>query len=228
MPTHAQVSHRDSRGRNVAYEHTEFTSGEEILQAVEKHGMDMARDYNSTFFDFVPYYESTRSLTDAEEAATVSIRHSSSYRTYFDYDEASKKFLMSMYSSADGGVSATIDENNGEQLAFTNLVVLFTEIADYPGDSKGIQKVEFAHGGVGYYFYGGEAEYIRWQKGTPLEALRLFTGDGSETSLKVNPGKTYLAFVDLDEYEGFHFEGAGQEVADTDFEANDYTDTEAD
>ena len=225
VETHPQISHRDSRGRDVALEHTEFTSGEEIQQAIDKYEIDMNRDYTSTFFDFVPYYESPRTL-EGEVADTVSIRHSSSYRTYFDYDTTSGQYLMSMYSPADGTVSATVDENNNTQLGFTNLVVLFTEIADYPGDSKGIQKVEYAYGGVGYYFCGGQVEYIRWQKGGPLEALRLFTGDGTETSLKINPGKTYLAVVDLDEYDGFHYEGAGQQVEDNDFTANSYVDTE--
>ena len=79
---------------------------------------------------------------------------------------------------------------------------------------------------MGYYFCGGQVEYIRWQKGGPLEALRLYTGDGTETSLKINPGKTYLAMVDLDEYDGFHYEGAGQQVEDNDFTANSYVDTE--
>ena len=151
VETHPQISHRDSRGRDVALEHTEFTSGEEIQQAIDKYEIDMNRDYTSTFFDFVPYYESPRTL-EGEVADTVSIRHSSSYRTYFDYDTTSGQYLMSMYSPADGTVSATVDENNNTQLGFTNLVVLFTEIADYPGDSKGIQKVEYAYGGVGYYF----------------------------------------------------------------------------
>ena len=31
-PTHPHVAHRDSRGRNVAYEHTEFTSGKELVK----------------------------------------------------------------------------------------------------------------------------------------------------------------------------------------------------
>ena len=36
--THPHVAHRDSRGRNVAYEHTEFTSGAEIRQAAANSG----------------------------------------------------------------------------------------------------------------------------------------------------------------------------------------------
>ena len=40
-PTHPHVAHRDSRGRNVAYEHTEFTSGAEIRQAAANAGIGL-------------------------------------------------------------------------------------------------------------------------------------------------------------------------------------------
>ena len=40
-PVHTHVAHRDSRGRNVAYEHTEFTSGKEIRQAASNAGISL-------------------------------------------------------------------------------------------------------------------------------------------------------------------------------------------
>ena len=40
-PTHPHVAHRDSRGRNVAYEHTEFTSGAEIRKAAANAGIGL-------------------------------------------------------------------------------------------------------------------------------------------------------------------------------------------
>ena len=49
-PTHPHVAHRDSRGRNVAYEHTEFTSGAEIRQAAANAGIGLQYPYESTFF----------------------------------------------------------------------------------------------------------------------------------------------------------------------------------
>ena len=58
-------------------------------------------------------------------------------------------------------------------------------------------------GGIGYYSYGGKTERIYWQKGTPLEALRLYylTEDGkcSDIPLEINLGKSYVAVVDVDE-----------------------------
>ena len=54
-PTHPHVAHRDSRGRNVAYEHTEFTSGAEIRQAAANAGIGLEYPYESTFFRFADY-----------------------------------------------------------------------------------------------------------------------------------------------------------------------------
>ena len=60
---------------------------------------------------------------------------------------------------------------------------------------------------MGYYCYGVKREKIFWQKGTPLEALRLYyaTEDGrcSDIPVEINIGKSYLAIVDLDFVENF-------------------------
>lgn len=208
-PTHSLVAHRDSRGRDVAVEHTEFTSGEEIQKAVDKAGIDMTRHYNSTFFIFADYrYGQYNDLAGCDSAISVTLRHSSSYRTYFDYDESTKLYMMSQYSPAAKSISDTCDELNGQHLGFTNLVVLFTSIAAYPGDSHDIQNVDYRYGGVGYYFTNGRAKYILWRKGAPNTGLLILEPDSVEDEcVMVNPGKTYLAVIDLDEYDNFHYEG---------------------
>ena len=54
-PIHPIVSHRNNRGRDVAYEHTEFTSGKEIRQAAANAGIGLSHDYDTTFFRFADY-----------------------------------------------------------------------------------------------------------------------------------------------------------------------------
>ncbi len=217
-PTHPIVSHRDSRGRNVASEHTEFTSGEEIQKAIDKAGIDTNREYNSKFFVFADYrYNEYNALDGCDEALSVTLRHSSSYRTYFTYDADSKLYKMSQYSAAARDVSDTVDELNGEQLSFTNLVVLFTDISAYPGDSHDIQKVDYDNGGVGYYFTNGRAKYIGWKKGSPGSGLRIHDYDAGEDSpIQVNIGKTYLTVIDLEEYNGFSYTGSSDGASSDD------------
>ncbi|MPM85747.1 hypothetical protein SDC9_132828 [bioreactor metagenome] len=145
--------------------------------------------------------------------------HSTSYRTYFDYDAVSNQYQMSQYNSHSGSIKETIDENTGERTSFDNVLVLFTEITTYPypggnidpktGLDKGdpdYKKVDYDFGGVGYYINGGKAEKIRWTKGATQYALMLQDENGN--SLKINRGRSYVAVVSLDEYDNFKIEGA--------------------
>ena len=205
-------------GNGLALEHTMYTSGENIAKYIENNDVDMNRTYNSTFFNFVDYRDENpvRDLTNSpdsgysdkygpvvQDGEYVAITHSASYKTRFLYDDATTTYKMQQYYSTDGSWRDTIDEEYDEQLAFTNLVILYTDFEAYPGDSHDIQDVEYGNGGIGYYCYGGKIEKIYWQKGTPLEALRLYylTEDGqcSDEQLPVNIGKSYVTIVDVDE-----------------------------
>ena len=230
-----------SYGNGLALEHTMYTSGENIKTYIEDNDVDMNRDYNSTFFNFVDYRTNeVRDLSNSLDSAYsdkygpvvqngeyVAITHSQSYKTRFLYDAASTTYKMQQYYSTDGSWRDTVDEEYDEQLAFTNVVILYTDMAAYPGDSHDIQNVDYGNGGIGYYCYGGKIEKIYWQKGTPLEALRLYylTADGqcSDQLLDVNIGKSYVTVVDIDEAEKLE---TGT-LADYDLAAKDEATSEA-
>ena len=190
---------------NLATEHTEYTDGEHLADYITDQGVDTFRDYGeSTFFNFVDYREPARQLSGDEVtvAEQVTVQHSSSYRTRLTYDSSLNLYYMSQYYGKSGYLD-TIDQNNDQQLAFDNVVVLFTDIYTYPEyREKDLQYVDYDFGGYGYYIYGGKAERIRWVKGVPEQALRLVQLDGS-TPYEINCGKTYLAVVDLDEFNNF-------------------------
>lgn len=197
-------------GKTVATEHTAYTNGERIAEYIKNNNVDDRRTYNSTFFNFVDYRDKAvvpqGQFVDGDNTAErVTIRHSQSYRTRFDYDASLGQYMMSQYYSSLGNYRDTIDENNDQQLAFDNVIVLFTDIHTYPGDQKDLQYAEYSWGGVGYYCYGGKIEKIRWEKGTDLETLRLVTFDTQEP-FEVNCGKSYVTVVDIDEAINFQWE----------------------
>ena len=103
----------------------------------------------------------------------------------------------------DGTWKDTVDELNDQQLAFTNVIVLYTDMAAYAGDSHDVAERQLRRRRYRLLRYGGKVEKIYWQKGTPLEALRLYylTEDGkcSDIPLEVNIGKSYVTVVDIDE-----------------------------
>ncbi|WP_177563096.1 DUF3048 domain-containing protein [Allofournierella sp.] len=204
---------RNWAGNTVATEHTAYTSGELIADYISRKEVDDRRSYNSTFFNFVDYRDPAyiptgEHLKDGADpiAERVTIRHSQSYRTRFDYDPTLGQYKMAQYYSSAGNYRDTVDENNDQQLTFDNLIVLFTDIHVYPGhEAKDLQEAIYEWGGVGYYCYGGKIELIRWQKGTDLEALRLVTFD-TEEPFYINCGKSYVTVVDQDELGNFKWE----------------------
>ena len=203
--THPHVAHRDSRGRNVAYEHTEFTSGAEIRQAAANAGIGLEYPYESTFFRFADYRTGAENkMSGAAAAKTINIVHSDSYKTTFSYNRWDHLYKMSMYSRAAGAFENTVDELTGKQLGFTNLLVCFAGIADYPGNSGGVQQVDYVSGGEAYFFTRGAVQHGTWQKASPEHPLKIYAADGSEICF--NRGKTYLAIVDDDEWQNFNYQ----------------------
>ena len=198
-------------------EHTMYTNSDNIENYITSQNVDMSRTYNSTFFNFVDYrLGTTRDLSNSIDSAYsdkygpivsdgqyIEVEHSPSYKTRFIYDEATNQYKMQQNYS-DGQWRDTVDEAaDNKVLTFPNVIVLYTDIHTYPGhEAKDLQYVEYAWGGVGYYCYGGKCEKIYWQKGTPLEALRLYylneDGTCSDTPLEVNIGKSYVAVTDVD------------------------------
>lgn len=205
---------RDQSRGNVASEHKAYTNAEHLADAIERLGTDTEMTYNSTFFNFVPYDEPARVLA-GPSAAHIQVTHSDRYKTYFDWDEAAGKYMMSQYSHATGSIAPSVDRNNNQQLAFDNVLVIMTEFDVWPdpGDSGyDLQKVTYGSG-YGYYFSGGRAEKVCWEKPTPDSALRILYAFGEEEQVQFNTGKTYIAVVDLEEAEGFTFEPDESEVA---------------
>ena len=204
-PVHPHVAHRNSRGRDVAYEHTEFTSGEEIRQAADNAGIGLSNLYDSTFFRFADYRtDAVNTLKGAPSAKKIHITHSASYMTELAYSGLSKVYALSMYDPSKKAYGNTVDELTGKQLTFENVVVCFADIAAYAGDSHDVQQVQYVQGGQAYLFTRGGVQTGRWEKNHPTQPLKLYTDSGEEMTL--NRGKTYLAIVDNDEWSNFRYQ----------------------
>ena len=204
-PVHPHVAHRDSRGRNVAYEHTEFTSGKEIKQAAANAGIGLSYTNETPFFHFADYRTAAANeLPGAPSARSISIVHSDSYKTRFSYNSWGRNYKMELYSPRAKAYETTVDELTGKQLTFDNLVICFADIAAYAGDSHDVQSVNYVAGGQAYLFTRGGVQTGRWEKPHPTQPLKLYTDSGEEMTL--NRGKTYLALVDDDEWSRFNYQ----------------------
>ena len=203
-PTHPHVAHRDSRGRDVAYEHTEFTSGKEIKQAAGNAGIGLTYANETPFFHFADYRTAaSNDLPGAPAAKTISITHSESYRTRLTYNSWGRSYKLEMYNRSKKAYENTVDELTGKQLTFDNVAVCFAYIAAYAGYSHDVQSVNYVAGGQAYLFTRGGVQVGRWEKPHPTHPLKLYTETGEEMTL--NRGKTYLALVDNDEWSNFSY-----------------------
>lgn len=204
-PIHPIVSHRNNRGRDVAYEHTEFTSGKEICKAASDAGISLYAPSEGTFFHFADYRtDEVNKLKGEPSAKKIAIVHSESYRTSFSYSALSHTYAMQMYNSSKKATENTVDELTGEQLTFENVVVCFADMDAYAGDSHDVQEVQYIKGGDAYLFTRGGVQAGRWEKTYPTNPLKLYTKSGEEMTL--NRGKTYFALVDNDELSNFSYQ----------------------
>lgn len=204
-PVHPHVAHRIKRNKNVAYEHTEFTSAKEIRQAAADAGIGLTYPYEGTFFRFADYRtDAVNDLADAPSARSILITHSASYKTSFAYNSWNRNYKMSMYSSRTKKFESAVDELTGKQLTFANVVVCFANIAAYAGDSHDVQEVQYVEGGQAYLFTSGGVQTGRWEKDHPTHPIRLYTDAGEEMTL--NRGKTYFTLVDNDEWSNFSYQ----------------------
>ena len=133
----------------------------------------------------------TAALFDFGDRADPAARNGTELHVTFDAGDTE-----SFYYSANDGVyfktnpdgSEAMDADISQQAAFTNLFVLY---ASSGVKDDGYTRQYDLSGGTGLYLTDGAWQEIRWQKGDATAPLVLTDLDGN--SLKVNPGKSYIA-----------------------------------
>ncbi len=179
------------RRRTLGQEHCVYMNGESFTQAVEKYKLDTASE-PAPVFNFGRYDETPRVLEDGD-AQSVSIRFSSYADSLFTYDQETGCYYKEEFGQPQ------IDANTKEQYSADNVLLLFADIDKYPDGL--LSHVNFDAQGAGMYFCGGRYQKIRWMKGVPNMPLRIVDQEGTETDQIINPGRTYVAVVDIDQVE---------------------------
>ena len=203
-----------------AREHTEFTSGELITRAVEDESNGISTNYTepANVFDWVPYDEPARTLSGVD-VNEVYWNFSKSYAAKLTYNRENNTYTKEHINLMSNFSHPMVDGNKDNRpVEFDNAFVLWTTIERYPDGI--LSNVNLSWGGIGYYFNGGKVEKVRWLKGEPNEPLRIVSLDGTETDIKINPGKSYVAIVSLDYFGTYSFDG---QVVDS---SGDYTPVE--
>jgi hypothetical protein len=148
------------------------------------------------------------------------------FLTYFEYDEATRLYEMSMHNELTGQMELITDANNGETCQFSNVLVIFAPATLY--DASVLPKFNYGDGGLAFYFSQGAYEMVYWTKGGPNEAFLLYDWETREP-LYINTGKSYIGIVRDKYQEDFHDTvrfGTASEVAQGGQQDSNITDVE--
>ncbi|MCC8356955.1 MAG: DUF3048 domain-containing protein [Oscillospiraceae bacterium] len=174
---------RDSyRLNNVGTEHSMYTSSDLIEGYLETTTKRTVHEDS-----FVSPYTFTEDGTpeSGASATDVTVSYSDYKDTEFVYDEATGDYAVYFF-----GGDPYIDENTGEQVTVTNIVIVPT--LQYTRDDDGRQAYDLTSG-TGYFVCGGKYIEINWEKGDMYDPLVFANTDGSQLDLGV--GKTYICLV---------------------------------
>ena len=171
----------DQDRQNAGYreENCWYTTGELIKNGLNTYGTSL-EGANTPLFVFG---ERPAVEEGARNATALTIAFSPDDSEQLNYAADTGLYVKT---NADG--SPTVDADNGQQVAFTNVLVLYA--------SSGIKDDGYTRdydltGGTGLYLTGGAWEQIQWTKEDATGPLQLTAADGSP--LVVSPGKSFIA-----------------------------------
>ncbi len=179
---------RDQGRLDAGYdlEHTAYFDGTMFADVVQKNGIrtDLEEDKRNAAFQFNGLDEQVKPAGD--DCAQVDINFGAQ-RATLTYDPERNVYLKQINGNAQ------VDGNTQNQLAFTNVFVLETEIS--VRDEIGHKKIECMGGkdSKGYYISNGAVQKISWEKDGGKESSRLKFYDENGNELKINRGKSYIA-----------------------------------
>ncbi len=174
------------RLNNMGMEHSLMIKGEGIVSAIKFKGKrtELKADFKSPF-NF-PENDNKVEL-NGDDAACVYLPFSYYQSPWLKYDSTTNTYKRWQYNNPH------IDKTNGEQLSFTNILIIGCEHTG-PLDSYGRIDIITHGSGTGYYITGGKYVEIKWEKQTVDSELELYNKDGSP--LVINKGKSYIAMFD--------------------------------
>ena len=173
--------YRDS-SRNVASEHTSYTTGEAIKNAIanKEYRTEIEADYKS------PFKFNNKTKTLSAPCSKITVAFSDSYTYSYKWSEKSKVYKCYLNENK-------FVDSDGNQQGFENVIICYTDISSIANDSKGRVDFDFSEG-TGIYVSNGSYTDITWKKGESDDMLKLYNKVGDELSLNV--GRTYIALMD--------------------------------
>ena len=180
---HAKYSYRDQDRRNAgyAYEHTLFTSGENILAALSDLGFETTKEEG---YDFGLTFSEEPNLV-GEPASVIAVYFDGGKDSTMTYNEETGLYEASQYGEP------WIDAGNDDAvLTFRNILILeAARTRPY-----GYNSFYYLEGeGDGYFACDGQIVKIKWHRETVEDPFSYTLEDGTPITLGV--GKSYIGIT---------------------------------
>ena len=184
----AETFYRDDwRRQNMGYEHSMMLDTTLLPQYLIDHEV---RENHEEGYQCGLTFTDTPVTAQGAAANNVDVYFSNYKGTYFEYNAQDGLYYASQY----GG--AYTDGGSDEQVSVRNLIVLFADMYNIAGDSKGRLDADFEGEGTGYYMCDGKYIPIRWERPDDDSACTYLTEDGKALELAV--GQSYVCIVKTD------------------------------
>lgn len=178
----AKYFKRDTSRNSRGTEHTAYTTGEWLTNAVSETGVRYGIDdsYKNPFS-----FNDKAAALSGGSCTSVSLSFSQSYNHTFKYNSQDGLYYNYMNSSE------MVDEN-GSQMAVSNVIILYFPSYSMISGTKGSIDMDLS-GGTGVVISNGTYQNINWTKGGPSDMIKLTDESGKE--FKLNKGKSYIGLV---------------------------------
>ena len=173
------------RRKNMGLEHSVLTSDEkiqELLPTYKKVEPEHREDFQ------VGWTFSQEAPAGGEGAVRLTVPFSRYKTGVFVYDQEKNQYLVEEYDKP------YVDGNTGEQVAVSNVLVLYTDVSAIQGDSAGRQSVRTTGSGTGVLARDGQLYPITWQREDKSDCLTFLDQAGAPMPLAV--GHSYINIVD--------------------------------
>ena len=173
---------QDRKAAGYAYEHTMFITGERFETGYAK--TDFRKEHEEGF-DPALRFTDTAQTASGSVATAITVNMNSKKTTLFDYDNSTKKYLISEHGDK------YLDGNTNEQVSVKNVLALYTKYWREPGGGGTL--LADMTGGKGVYICEGKMIDIEWSLAEG-KGLTLKKADG--TALELMPGHTFICCPD--------------------------------
>ncbi len=164
------------------------TSGAKLIETANALNFPLSVSSPALPYRFAPLQKPY--IPTGNPISSIKIKYGVGKEALFTYQKASGQYLALRNGAAYG------TSESGEQLTFSNILVLFHNVFDYHTDTESYFTLDTKAGGSGFCYTGGSVSRINWKYD---ENDNLVFLDENGEKLCLNRGKTYISLMKITE-----------------------------